>query len=343
MKKAAAIAMALALALAMVPGTALADTTYTVTTATELLNAVAAAGHANTIQLANDIDIEDNCLLISLYLTLDLNGHTLSGTGGGAAGAVVNIAAAGWLVIGGTTGGSIAASAGDAVLVAGELTVLSGLSLSAAAEKKALNVGGKVTVEPGAVLTIAARQAYIAEGGALNNNGAVVIATDAAFVNDGTINNSVHSDTAWLDKVTGEGVKNIADSGSSDVSAFADIAYVVTIPASVTFGTINRSMAEAKVDFDVTVAGATIEPGASIKVTNLTKADDMVMRNKDGMGEIELPFELGADSFTFLYDGLTGGSMTIDSFVRCKPSRDLKAAGSYKGQMTFSIVYIPKP
>ena len=119
--------------------------------------------------------------------------------------------------------------------------------------------------------------------------------------------------------------------GESEVTANADVTYTVIIPASVDFGTINKSMGTQTKPFAVSVENALFEYGHGIKVTNTTDDEYMVMRDGNGTGTRNtLAFDLSAESFSFAGDGTQTGS------VSCEPSQ-LTAAGSYKGYMTFSI------
>lgn len=362
MKKAAAIVIALAFAFAWIPGVALAAT-HTVADANELLLAVTAAEDGDIIQLTGPVDLGGDCLVIEKTLTLDLNGCAVSGTGVNDLSAVVCIGETGCLTVCDTPGdGSISAPAGSAVLndgsmsisgavainawgsgsiglqTNGEVIITGALTLTAAAGQALSISGGTVAVEPGASLTIAAGQAYIGAGGTLNNNGALNVALGATLVNEGTLNDPPETGEPSPDPAASPDPSAASEAeGFFEAEGFSEITYTVIIPATVDFGTIRRGTDVQKVDFSVTVTGASIDSGASIKVTNTTA--EMFMRDKDGTGDIKLPFELEPEMFTFLYSDLTGGSMTIDSHVSCDPD-DLQAAGSYRGIMTFSIEYI---
>jgi len=129
----------------------------------------------------------------------------------------------------------------------------------------------------------------------------------------------------------------VADQGSV-VTANADVAYTVVIPASVNFGTIYRTMSEQNKDFTVAVVDAQVETGSSILVTNTTT--DMTMKDQNGTGTVTLPFTLAQTdgTFTFAAADMTDGTDSITSSVSCNPA-NLTAAGSYKGYMTFSVTY----
>lgn len=151
--------------------------------------------------------------------------------------------------------------------------------------------------------------------------------------------------TTSFEKTAGEPMINETVTGNpSEVTASADISYVVVIPETIDFGKVDKSMETAEQPFTVQVTDALLEEGASITVKNITAAEDMVMKNKDGAGTKTLPFELAqADGlFTFTQAELEAtGQQSIESSVTCSPKQDLKAAGSYKGYMTFEVTYVP--
>ena len=132
----------------------------------------------------------------------------------------------------------------------------------------------------------------------------------------------------------------------TEVKATADVTYMVVIPSSVDFGTVNRNMDPQTEDFVVSVEDALIEDGASIAVENTT--ENMTMKDKDGTGSKELAFTLAQDEapnngvFTFTMAVLTAegddDDASISSQVGCIPE-NLTAAGSYKGYMTFDVSY----
>jgi hypothetical protein len=125
----------------------------------------------------------------------------------------------------------------------------------------------------------------------------------------------------------------------SEVKAKADIAYTIVITPTVDFGTIDRSMGTLKKDFIVTVEDALIEDDARITVQNTTK--DMFMRDKDGVGNETLAFTLEQPNglFTFTQEDLADGKESINSKVKCDTTK-LRAAGSYKGYMLFTVSYV---
>ena len=128
----------------------------------------------------------------------------------------------------------------------------------------------------------------------------------------------------------------------ADVTATADVSYMVVIPSSVDFGTIYKSMDAQSRQFIVAVEDALIEDGSSISVENTTAA--MTMKDKDGAGSEELAFTLAQDEapdngvFMFAQTDLIDGTESIGSSVGCIPA-NLTAAGSYKGYMMFEVSY----
>jgi hypothetical protein len=125
---------------------------------------------------------------------------------------------------------------------------------------------------------------------------------------------------------------------NTEVTADADVTYMIVITPNVDFGTISRDMSTQTKDFVVAVEDALIEAGASISVENTTT--DMTMKDKDGAGSKSLAFTLAQPSglFTFAQANLADGVESITSSVSCEPSQ-LQAAGSYKGYMTFEVSY----
>ena len=134
------------------------------------------------------------------------------------------------------------------------------------------------------------------------------------------------------------GIPHFATRSETEVKAEADISYMVVIPSSVDFGVINRKMDTQTRPFVVAVEDALIEDGAIIKVENVTAS--MVMKDKNGTGDQTLAFNLDQSNGLFIFDqaDLADGFESITSSVSCEPS-ELKAAGSYKGYMTFEISY----
>ena len=128
-------------------------------------------------------------------------------------------------------------------------------------------------------------------------------------------------------------------SSASEVTADADITYMIVITPSVDFGTISRDMSTQTKNFVVAVEDALIEAGASISVENATT--DMTMKDKNGAGSETLAFTLEQSNglFTFTQADLADGEHTINSSVICDPS-GLRAAGSYKGYMMFTVSYV---
>jgi len=125
-----------------------------------------------------------------------------------------------------------------------------------------------------------------------------------------------------------------------EVKARAEIAYTVVITPSVDFGVIHRSMDKQSRPFQVSVVDALIEDGAMITVQNVSS--EMLMRDKDGLGNETLAFELEQPDgyFEFTQEDLADGEETITTAVSCEPA-NLRAAGSYKGYMNFTVTYVP--
>ncbi len=122
---------------------------------------------------------------------------------------------------------------------------------------------------------------------------------------------------------------------ATTVTAEADVAYMLTIPAAVDFGKISRSDAEKTMAFNITVSDALLEDSTSLVVTEISK--DWVMYDKNGAGNNELPFDLDTATFEFSASDLASGTHSIPSEVSVRPATDLKAAGDYLGYMTFRV------
>ena len=422
MKKYIAYFLAAAMLLVLLPATALAAGETEVDNATDLLNAVADGSGVTDIKLTGDIDIGDNYLRFGRTFTLDLNGHTLTGTGSNATYSVIYISSAGNLTIEDSSGGGkVVGTVENAIGVYGRITInagrfegqyaalynyyssdtiygtaiITGGTFVSAGDGAILNCGsmqisgtpeligtsgsgldssgslsisgsptisagngyaliirdgadasgvvenGTVTIENGAVMTISAGLTMYVGGslnieGTLNNLGTVGV--EGTIVNSGTINNSIYASSEWLGEVTGTGTIQTKDFFNSEVTADADITYMIVITPSVDFGTISRDMSTQTEAFVVAVEGALIEDGAAISVKNATT--DMTMKDKDGVGSESLVFALAQPSglFTFAQVDLADGEESITSSVSCEPSQ-LQAAGSYKGYMTFEVSY----
>lgn len=127
---------------------------------------------------------------------------------------------------------------------------------------------------------------------------------------------------------------------STEVTANADVAYMVIIPASVNFGTIIRDDGIKTKDFDVSVVSALVESGYSIKVQNTTTP--LEMKDKNGTGSKTLPFVLTQPSglFTFTAAALEDGKETITTGKLTCDTANLLVAGAYRGYMTFSVDYV---
>lgn len=120
----------------------------------------------------------------------------------------------------------------------------------------------------------------------------------------------------------------------TEVTADADVSYVVVIPSSVDFGTIYRDTGVKTKDFAVSVENALVEVGSTVKVTNTTADMNMYAGSKT------LPFTLAQTGgiFNFAAADLTDGEQTIFSSVSCNTA-NLQVAGSYVGYMTFTVDY----
>ena len=127
-------------------------------------------------------------------------------------------------------------------------------------------------------------------------------------------------------------------SDDTEVTADADVSYVVVIPSSVNFGTIYRDTGVKTKDFAVSVENALVEVGSTVKVTNTTTDMNMYAGSKT------LPFTLAQTGgiFNFTAADLADGEQTIFSSVSCD-SANLQAAGSYVGYMTFGVDYVTAP
>lgn len=128
MRKLLTTFLAAIIVMALLPMAALAvggDTE--VDNATDLLNAVADSSGVTDIKLTADIDIGDNYLRFGRAFTLDLNGHTLTGTGENATNSVVYVSGAGNLTINDSAnGGKVIATVENAVGVYGQVTINAG-------------------------------------------------------------------------------------------------------------------------------------------------------------------------------------------------------------------------
>jgi hypothetical protein len=220
----------------------------------------------------------------------------------------------------GTDGIDIAISGGELVNHSdthATLTMMLGTNPSAG--------GGYAVITGGTLLNTGSAGNLVAEG-----------AESVIAVYKGTFNVVVPSEFI----VTGVDPDDIVIGGNSEVTADADITYMIVITPSVDFGTISRDMSTQTKDFVVAVVDALIEDGATISVKNTTA--DMTMKDKDGSGSESLAFALARGLFTFTQADLADGEASITSSVSCEPSQ-LQAAGSYKGYMTFKVSYVQQP
>lgn len=120
------------------------------------------------------------------------------------------------------------------------------------------------------------------------------------------------------------------------ITANADPTYVVVIPSSVDFGTLDKRMPRQEKDFPISVQNALIEERSAIIVQNITK--DMSMLNENGLGFKKFPFGLEEDYFVFYQEVLEDSEETYTTKIFCDPA-DLIAAGDYKGYLTFEVTY----
>lgn len=131
-----------------------------------------------------------------------------------------------------------------------------------------------------------------------------------------------------------DALRNVTQAQDTEVTAEADPTFIVTIPASVDFGKINKHMDTQDKDFDVTISNAFIEDNAAISIS----AGEGPFAMKNSSGNYELEFTLSKTSFGFDLEDLINGSATQTLTASCDPS-SLTAAGSYKGTITFAIGY----
>ena len=140
------------------------------------------------------------------------------------------------------------------------------------------------------------------------------------------------------------------DNGHTQVIADADPDYMIVIPRTVNFGELNRSQPEQDHEFWIRIENAVMDDGAVITV-NLDESTDMNMYDKGGEGQVPLAFRLSSDEMGSVEPGDTYCTFTIedvenvddltavkDGTVSCTPA-DLRAAGSYRGWMTYAITY----
>lgn len=140
------------------------------------------------------------------------------------------------------------------------------------------------------------------------------------------------------------------DNGHTQVIADANPDYMIVIPRTVNFGELNRSQPEQNHDFWIRIENAVMDDGAVITV-NLDESTDMNMYDKGGEGQVPLAFRLSSEEKGGVEPGQTYCTFTIedvendenltavkDGTVSCTPA-DLRAAGSYRGWMTYAITY----
>ncbi len=140
------------------------------------------------------------------------------------------------------------------------------------------------------------------------------------------------------------------DNGHTQVIANADPDYMIVIPRTVNFGELNRNQPEQNHEFWIRIQNAVMDDGAVITV-NLDESTDMNMYDKGGEGQVPLEFRLRSEEMgsvdivpggtycTFDIEDLDDDLMAVkDGTVSCTPA-DLRAAGSYRGWMTYAITY----
>ena len=140
------------------------------------------------------------------------------------------------------------------------------------------------------------------------------------------------------------------DNGHTQVIADANPDYMIVIPRTVNFGELNRNQPEQNHDFWIRIENAVMDDGAVITV-NLDESTDMNMYDKGGEGQVPLAFRLSSEEMGSVVPGGTYCTFDIedvendpdlsaikDGTVSCTPA-DLRAAGSYRGWMTYAITY----
>lgn len=128
----------------------------------------------------------------------------------------------------------------------------------------------------------------------------------------------------------------------TQVSGGVDPVYVIVIPASVDFGTMNKDSGIISQEISIEAHSVVIEEGYEI---NVGVTSDFVMKNDNGFGTVSLPFYLynsaptlitsGSTFTTFESDRTETGQVTVDT-------ADITKAGAYEGTMDFVITYREK-
>lgn len=131
-----------------------------------------------------------------------------------------------------------------------------------------------------------------------------------------------------------------------DVTAEVSPTYSVVIPTSQDFGVLQRNAGITTMNFDVKVEDVLIDDGADISITVTGSGTDgaFVMKDKNGTGSIELPFNIYNDAGAQapLQPGAVFGNFTENEIKNGRATvntADIQKAGSYKGTMTFTISY----
>jgi len=135
--------------------------------------------------------------------------------------------------------------------------------------------------------------------------------------------------------LSGEMLKNLNFANGTEVTADVDPSFIITIPASVNFGTLTPGTGTVTQNFNVTASNVMLEAGSeiSVKVTS-----DFKMT---AAGDAELPYGL-RNSTAYLTSGdefaSFTGNRTEYGYVYLSRA-NIKNAGNYKGTMTFTISY----
>ncbi len=155
------------------------------------------------------------------------------------------------------------------------------------------------------------------------------------------------------------------DKGHTQVIAVADPDYMIVIPRTVNFGELNRNQPEQNHEFWIRLDNAVIDDGALITVnlapmSESERVNVMKMYDKGGEGQVPLDFSLSSEEMGSVVPGGTYCTFDIEDVeeiteeidgiittkltaikngtVSCIPA-NLRAAGSYRGWMTYEITY----
>lgn len=131
-----------------------------------------------------------------------------------------------------------------------------------------------------------------------------------------------------------------------EITAEISPAYCVVIPLSQDFGELQRNTGIKTLDFNVEVTDVLIDDGAkvSVTVTGMGTNGAFIMKDKNGIGAVELPFSLynNTNSPNPIEPGAVYGEFTANEVKNGKATVDtanITRAGSYKGTLTFTISY----